>query len=58
MNEAALLAARRKATVIAKEDLDEAVEKVVAGPERNGLNISQSGKERRRSTARIAAHSS
>ena len=34
LNEAALLAARRKAKAITQQDLEEAVEKVVAGPER------------------------
>jgi cell division protease FtsH len=46
MNEAALLAARRHATVIAQHDLEEAVEKVVAGPERRSRRLNE--KEKRR----------
>jgi cell division protease FtsH len=39
LNEAALLAARRKARVIEQRDLEEAVEKVVAGPERKSRRL-------------------
>jgi cell division protease FtsH len=46
MNEAALLAARRKASKIAQIDLDEAIEKVVAGPERKSRRLNE--KEKRR----------
>jgi cell division protease FtsH len=44
MNEAALLAARRYAKVIAQADLQEAVEKVVAGPERRSRRLSEKDK--------------
>jgi cell division protease FtsH len=44
MNEAALLAARRSATEIAQLDLQEAVEKVVAGPERRSRRLSEKDK--------------
>jgi cell division protease FtsH len=44
MNEAALLAARRGATEIAQMDLQEAVEKVVAGPERRSRRLSEKDK--------------
>ncbi|KLU05578.1 Cell division protein FtsH [Rhodopirellula islandica] len=50
MNEAALLAARRKSKSIARCDLEEAVEKVVAGPERKSRRL---GEEERR---RVAFH--
>ena len=46
LNEAALLAARRNATEISQHDLDEAVEKVVAGPERKSRRLGE--KEKRR----------
>ncbi|MCX8109467.1 MAG: ATP-dependent zinc metalloprotease FtsH [Verrucomicrobiae bacterium] len=39
LNEAALLAARRKAKVITQKDLEEAIEKVVAGPERRSRRL-------------------
>ncbi|HEX4086705.1 MAG TPA: ATP-dependent zinc metalloprotease FtsH [Chthoniobacteraceae bacterium] len=45
MNEAALLAARRGVHAISQVDLQEAVEKVVAGPERRSRRLSQ--KDRR-----------
>ena len=45
MNEAALLAARRSATVIQHEDLQEAVDRVVAGPRRKGRLMSQREKQ-------------
>lgn len=44
MNEAALLAARRNAKEIAQPDLQEAVEKVVAGPERRSRRLSEKDK--------------
>ena len=44
MNEAALLAARRSATEIAQMDLQEAVEKVVAGPDRRSRRLSEKDK--------------
>ncbi|MAG31258.1 MAG: cell division protein FtsH [Deltaproteobacteria bacterium] len=50
MNEAALLTARRRGTTITRSDLDEAVEKVVAGPERKSHRL---GAEEKR---RIANH--
>jgi cell division protease FtsH len=50
MNEAALLAARRGGTQITQADLEEAVEKVVAGPERRSRRL---GLEEKR---RIAYH--
>ena len=40
LNEAALLTARRKAKAITQQDLEEAVEKVVAGPERRSRRCS------------------
>jgi cell division protease FtsH len=46
LNEAALLAARRNAKEISQHDLDEAVEKVVAGPERKSRRLGE--KEKRR----------
>jgi cell division protease FtsH len=46
VNEAALLAARRKSEIITQKDLEEAVEKVVAGPERKSRRLSE--EERRR----------
>lgn len=44
MNEAALLAARRNAKEITQADLQEAVEKVVAGPERRSRRLSEKDK--------------
>jgi len=44
MNEAALLAARREVTKISQIDLEEAVEKVVAGPERRSRRLSDKDK--------------
>ena len=61
LNEAALMAARRKVDVINQADLEEAVEKVVAGPERRGRRLNEL--ERRRVAyhetghALVAAHS-
>ena len=46
INEAALLAARRNATEVTQRDLEDAVEKVVAGPERKSRRLSDEGKRR------------
>jgi cell division protease FtsH len=46
VNEAALLAARRQAKTISHKDLEEAVEKVVAGPERRSRRLTQETKRR------------
>jgi len=46
INEAALLAARRNAREIMQPDLQEAVEKVVAGPERKSRRLSDEDKRR------------
>ena len=46
LNEAALLAARRKADQITQADLEEAVEKVVAGPERKSRRLGEEEKRR------------
>ncbi|HEY5954072.1 MAG TPA: ATP-dependent zinc metalloprotease FtsH [Terrimicrobiaceae bacterium] len=46
LNEAALLAARRKASAITQGDLEEAVEKVVAGPERRSRRLNDDEKRR------------
>jgi cell division protease FtsH len=46
INEAALLAARRNAHTIQQEDLQTAVEKVVAGPERKSRRLSPEDKRR------------
>ncbi|MFO1499131.1 MAG: ATP-dependent zinc metalloprotease FtsH [Verrucomicrobiota bacterium] len=46
LNEAALLAARRHARVIEQSDLEAAVEKVVAGPERKSRRLSDEQKNR------------
>ncbi|MDD2677362.1 MAG: ATP-dependent zinc metalloprotease FtsH [Methylacidiphilaceae bacterium] len=46
MNEAALLAARRKAQQVEQADLLEALEKVVAGPERRSLQLAEAEKHR------------
>lgn len=46
VNEAALLAARRNSNVITHKDLEEAVEKVVAGPERKTRRLDEQGKRR------------
>ncbi len=45
LNEAALLAARRNKSVIDMSDCDEAIDRVVAGPERKSLVMSQKEKE-------------
>jgi cell division protease FtsH len=46
MNEAALLAAERRHEKITQEDIDEAVEKVVAGPERRSRRLEPEEKRR------------
>lgn len=46
LNEAALLAARRHATMIEQRDLEEAIEKVVAGPERKSRRLNEEQKRR------------
>jgi cell division protease FtsH len=46
LNEAALLAARRKANAITQRDLEEAVEKVIAGPERRSRRLNEDEKRR------------
>ncbi len=46
INEAALLTARHKGTMIGQIDLEEAVEKVVAGPERKSRRLSLEDKRR------------
>jgi cell division protease FtsH len=46
MNEAALLAARRKVAQIEQRDLEEAIEKVVAGPERKSRRLGDEEKRR------------
>ncbi|HEY5777889.1 MAG TPA: ATP-dependent zinc metalloprotease FtsH, partial [Terrimicrobiaceae bacterium] len=46
LNEAALLAARRKASAITQRDLEESVEKVVAGPERRSRRLNADEKRR------------
>jgi cell division protease FtsH len=46
VNEAALLAARRHSRVIGQQDLEEAVEKVVAGPERKSRRLTEELKRR------------
>src|SRR5262249_54019023 len=50
INEAALLAARHQGTAIGQRDLENAVEKVVAGPERKSRRLSDKEK------ARVAYH--
>ncbi|MDB6017306.1 MAG: ftsH1 [Pedosphaera sp.] len=46
VNEAALLAARRRGRVIHQHDLEEAIEKVVAGPERKSRRLTEEIKRR------------
>lgn len=46
INEAALLAARRQSKDIAQHDMEEAVEKVVAGPERKSRRLNEVQKRR------------
>jgi cell division protease FtsH len=61
LNEAALLAARRRVTEIAQRDLEEAIEKVVAGPERKSRRLNDGEKRRvayhETGHALLAAHS-
>jgi cell division protease FtsH len=61
LNEAALLAARRQATEITQHDLEEAIEKVVAGPERKSRRLNDEEKRRvayhESGHALVAAHS-
>jgi len=45
LNEAALLAARRNKTVIEMNDCDEAIDRVMVGPERKSIVMSQKEKE-------------
>lgn len=54
INEAALLAARRHAQQISQKDLEDAVEKVVAGPERKSRRLRE--EERRRVAYHEAGH--
>ena len=46
LNEAALLPARRQATEITQRDLEDAIEKVVAGPERKSRRLGEEEKRR------------
>jgi len=46
LNEAALLAARRHATEITQRDLEDSIEKVVAGPERKSRRLGEEEKRR------------
>ena len=46
LNEAALLTARRQAVQITQKDLEDAIEKVIAGPERKSRRLSDSEKRR------------
>ncbi|MBA4149984.1 MAG: ATP-dependent metallopeptidase FtsH/Yme1/Tma family protein [Verrucomicrobia bacterium] len=61
VNEAALLAARHRGTEIAQKDLEDAVEKVVAGPERKTRRMTEDQKRRvayhEVGHALVAAHS-
>ncbi len=61
MNEAALLAARRHSKEISQKDLEDAVEKVVAGPERKSRRLNEAEKRRvayhEVGHALVAAHS-
>ena len=61
LNEAALLAARRRATEIFQRDLEEAIEKVIAGPERKSRRLNDDEKRRvayhETGHALVAAHS-
>ncbi|HWI58811.1 MAG TPA: ATP-dependent zinc metalloprotease FtsH, partial [Bacillota bacterium] len=61
VNEAALLAARRRAREISQKDLEDAVEKVVAGPERKSRRLKEEEKRRvayhEVGHALVAAHS-
>ena len=44
LNEAAILAARRNSTVVSPADVEEAIDRVIAGPERKGRLLSQEEK--------------
>jgi cell division protease FtsH len=61
LNEAALLTARRQAVQITQADLEEAIEKVIAGPERKSRRLSEEDKRRvayhEVGHALVAAHS-
>ncbi len=61
LNEAALLAARHQGKEISEKDLEEAVEKVVAGPERKSRRLTEDQKQRvayhEVGHALVAAHS-
>jgi cell division protease FtsH len=61
LNEAALLAARHNGSTIGQQDLEEAVEKVIAGPERKSRRLSKEDKRRvayhEVGHALVAAHS-
>src|ERR1700736_4298082 len=46
LNEAALLAARRRSRQIAQRDIEEAIEKIVAGPERKTRRLNEEEKRR------------
>jgi cell division protease FtsH len=46
LNEAALLAARRQANEITQRDLEDAIEKVIAGPERKSRRLNEEDKRR------------
>jgi cell division protease FtsH len=54
LNEAALLAVRRQGQAITQQDLDEAVEKVIAGPERRSRRLNP--EEKRRVACHEAGH--
>ena len=58
VNEAAILAARRNKKVITIGEFDEALERVVAGPERKSRVISDAGEGRSSPTTRAATPSS
>src|SRR5580704_17850791 len=61
LNEAALLTARRESVQITEADLEEAIEKVIAGPERKSRRLSEEDKRRvayhEVGHALVAAHS-
>ena len=45
MNEAAILAARRELKEISKEEISDALEKIIAGPEKKGAVVSEEKKK-------------
>jgi len=45
MNEAAILAARRELKEISKEEISDALEKIIAGPEKKGAIVSEAKKK-------------